>query len=195
MSSVSCPEDVCNQALDAVGLPLAIADINDGSRNSRIAIRLFGQARDEVLRSYDWTFASADILLSSPLKSKTTAYGPPWDTATQPPPPWQYEWSLPSDFISVRAVVASPLMPGIQYKPSPVLYRLYWDRQLSSGQRVLLTMLNNPVLVYTSTAIDMTLWEPLFIASVVQNLARKFAPALGSLMAAPARQNEANAQR
>lgn len=118
-------EDVVNQALMAAGIKRRIADIYEGSDAAKVAIELYGQARDELLRLTDWSFSrrrASLTLLKGPPPDGGYSADQPW-TASYPPPGFLYEYTYPSDCLDVRAIISPPgLMPDLD--PLPALWRI-----------------------------------------------------------------------
>lgn len=183
------PEDIVNAALSELGYMRRIGDLNEGSPAARVFLDLYGQARDEELivgmgtmtdgRPAPWQFSVARKLLSGYTKSATTAYPGTWNSATQPPPPWQYEWSLPSDYLKALDVQITPTSPGIQYDPKPQRWEIIDDNQSNAnGSRALVTMTASPILVYIAQMLDPTTWDQGYTANLIANLKRKAVLAL-----------------
>ncbi len=118
-------ESVINQALMAAGVTRRIADVYEGSDAAKIAIELFGQARDELIRLTDWSFsrrvASLTLLKGPPPDGGYNA-DQPW-TESYPLPGFLYEYTYPSDCLDLRAIIAPPgPMPDLD--PVPALWRI-----------------------------------------------------------------------
>lgn len=184
-------EDVVNQALRDGGVPLRIADIYEGSEAAKTALELYGQTRDTLLRSTDWSFSRRVAALSL-LKGPPPAggYNPaqPWSTI-YPYPGFLYEYSYPSDCLDLRAVIEPPgPMPDLD--PLPALWRVDNDLApivsgappVASGPaaKVILCNMTNAIGVYRARVTDMTTWEPGFTASLVSILGKRFAVAFGA---------------
>lgn len=181
MATYNSPEDVCNAVLSELGYKRRIADLNEGTPASKMFLDWYGQARDEELsrgmgsepdgKTIPWQFSVAVKLLSAPLKTQTSAYGGNWNSASQPPPPWLYEWSLPPDYLKALNVYPTPTQPGIQYDPKPNRWAVINDNQAAAiGDRTLVTLFNSPLLAYISQVQDPTQWDANFTANVIGNL-------------------------
>lgn len=190
---VQTVEAVVNLALDAIGWPESIADIYEGTRQSRIALRAYNETRDELLRSEDWDFARRTLaltLLKGPPPAGGYYPGNPWSSVF-PPPGWLYEYAYPSDCLQVAAIVPQPGNFPV-YDPKPALWRVDNDNTLSPAARVILTNVRNAVAIYRAQVIDPSTWNASFTATLVARLAAKFAIALsGSLDLAKAEDQEA----
>ena len=110
MTSVSTPEDVCNIALAQIGHAERIGSLYEGSRASEVALTIYGQTRDDLLRKQDWGFAEVTASLTLLKTAPPGGYGPwqVWAPATNPPPPWLYEYAYPSDCLMIRSLRAAP---------------------------------------------------------------------------------------
>src|SRR5271169_62339 len=93
------PEDVINLALIRIGKKDSIGSIYEGSEAAKIALRIYSETRDEMLRSFDWGFAERNINLTLLKFAPPNGYFPPnaWDPTQNPPPPWQFEYGYADD--------------------------------------------------------------------------------------------------
>ena len=55
--------DICNMALDKLGVQ-SIRSFEDSTTQADMCKRYYDQARKEVLRAHDWTFAKRDVALA-----------------------------------------------------------------------------------------------------------------------------------
>jgi hypothetical protein len=183
--AVSSPEDVVNEALNAIGVKRRIADIYEGSPAARAALEVYGQTRDEILRGQDWPFARGAGIALTLLKGPPPAggYNPiqPW-SAIYPAPPWLYEYAYPSDCLDLLAIQGAPAsLPVLD--PRPVAWRIDNDLapvvsgQSAAGppQRVILTNEWGAMGVYRRRVTNPLLWEPLFTATLIEALGSKLA--------------------
>ena len=85
--------DICNLALSHLGDEATVASISppEGSAQSAHCARFYPMARDTVLESHDWSFATKRITLA--------------ETGTAPGN-WLYSYSLPADCLRPIAVLA-----------------------------------------------------------------------------------------
>lgn len=115
-------EDICNRALDLIGSPVWIADIEDGSKQSTVALRQYGPALRQLLRSAHWNFSRKrmPLMLLQDSTGLTTQQqqqaGLPVTVGTGTPnmPPWTYEYAWPIDCVKARFVPMS-----LNQNPSP----------------------------------------------------------------------------
>lgn len=177
MTTVASPEDICNLALDAIAYPTAIGSLYEGSRAARIGLRLYGQTRDELLRSRDWNFARQDAVLTLLKTAPVGGFGAKQWTSASPPPPWVYEYAYPANCIQVRSIRKAPIFIP-DFDPRPHVFVVANDPALNPPARVILSNVPSAIAVFTAQVTDMTQWEPLFLAAVVERLALQFAKAL-----------------
>ena len=186
----SSVEQVVNQALMEAGRTRRIAYIYEGSEEAKVAIELYGQTRDELLRGSDWSFSRKVLtltLLKGPPPDGGYNFTTPWTTA-YPYPGFLYEYSYPSDCLDLRAILAPPgSMPDLD--PLPALWRVDNDpvpvvtNGVAAGPpaKVILCNTSYAQAVYRAQITDPTLWEPGFVATLVATLAAKFAKAFGQV--------------
>lgn len=176
MTSVSTPEEISNLALDAISWPRSIGNIYDGTKEARVALRLYGQTRDDLLRMKDWPFARQAVALMLLRTATVGGYVTQvWNAATNPPPPWIYEYAYPTGCILLRAVRPVPFVIP-EFDPKPHIFVLGNDTV--TNEQVILTNLANAQAVYTGQVTDMTQWEPGFVQALVAALALQFQKAL-----------------
>jgi hypothetical protein len=124
----------------------------------------------------NWNFARRQFALASPIK--TVAPTAPWTTSS-PPPPWLYEYSLPTDFIKAIYVGNSAVnQAGTAFAGEPQRFVL-----VSDGVTPVECLLTNQgptggTLVYTARIADPTQWPPYFERFAVTSLARALVMAL-----------------
>ncbi len=172
---ITSVEDVCNLALSILGYPQRIGDIYEGSKPSKLALDLYGQTRDEVLRSSYWGFARRETMLA--LVKGAPPPGQPWNATEYAQVPWQFEYEYPTDCIRLLYVMPSIVNFPV-YDPQPQLFEVGNDPNINPPMKVIFTNLSQPVAVYTGQVTDMSLWEPLFTSTLASALAGKFAAAL-----------------
>lgn len=184
-------EDILNQALREVGYARPIAEIYEGSRASRVAIEIYGQTRDELMRATDWSFSRKVLsltLLKGPPPDGGYSIALPWSTI-YPYPGFLYEYAYPSDCLDLRAIIGPPgVMPDSD--PVPQLWRVDNDPvpivtpgnpPTVSGppQKVILANQTSALAVYRASITDPTTWSTDFVQAIVGSLAQKFAAAFG----------------
>lgn len=180
----STPADVVNGALVRLGRKNRIGSLYDGSRAAKAALDIFGQTRDELLRTRDWGFAGHTAALDDPLKTAPVGgYGATVWSDTYPPLPWIYEYAYPDDCVKVRALKQTPgLIPA--FDPRPRVFSIADDVIEEVSQRVILTNVYQAICVYTRQVTDPLQWDVLFTEAMCAALARRLAPVLANLDAA-----------
>lgn len=170
--------ELVNQALRRIGYKTEIGYIFEGSEASRAALTVYGQTRDDILRSKDWPFARRSVALTVLKTAPVGGYGlTPWSDA-YPPAPWIYEYAYPTDCVEMRAVRPTPTVI-VEMDPQPNIFVEASDTT-QAPSKVVLTNLANALAVYTGRIIDMSQWEPMFTEAFVDALGRRMAAALGA---------------
>jgi hypothetical protein len=182
---ITNPSDMVNLALTRIGRKDYIGSIYEGSEAAVVALRIYSETRDEMLRAYDWGFAERNINMTLLKQAPTTGYFPPntWNPATNPPPPWLFEYTYPSDCLKVRAVKPVPLYV-LNFDPQPNVFAVENDNNFTPAQKVILCNVPAAMLVYTGQVTDCTTWEADFIDAFASKLGLRLAPALANMDAA-----------
>ncbi len=171
------PEGLCNMALRRIGYPTPIGFIYEGTPAARVAVEIYGQTRDNLLRNADWDFARQAVGLTL-LKTAPVGgygYGQLWTNA-YPPPPWVFEYAYPTAALLVRSVRPTPVaMP--EWDPQPNIFVVADDASVTPS-KVILTNLANAQAVYTGQIVNPTQWNASFIEALVDALATLFQQAL-----------------
>ena len=177
------PEDIVNMALRRIGYDTPIGFMYEGSRASRVAVEIYSQTRDDLLRSKDWPFARQAFTLVLLKTAPVGGYSPttPWSTS-YPPLPWIYEYEYPPVALEVRSVRPKPIFIP-EYSPKFNRFVVASDPSLVAAppdgeSRVVLTNLSNAQAVITAQITDTTQWEANFIEGLADVLAVKLQNAL-----------------
>ena len=177
-ASITSPADLVNLSLARIGYKRRIGNLYEGSEAAKVALTLYAQTRDELLRQFGWGFAERVATMTLLKSAPVGGYVPPttWSTA-YPPLPWVYEYAYPSDCLQVRSVRQVPVF---LYNPDPQaqLFSVDNDYSLTPPAKVVLCNLQNAVLVYTGQITDPTTWEPDFVEAFAASLGRRMAPSL-----------------
>lgn len=185
------PADVVNAALDRIGYKKNVGSLYDGSEQAAAALAIYGQTRDDMLRNFDWGFAERDLQLTLLKTAPVLGYSAarPWDSATDPIPPWIYEYEYPdkpggtpNDMLKLRSLRAVTVIP--EYDPQAIVWRIANDNSYTPARKVILTNLENAIAVYTAQVTDPTQWEPGFTEALITQLGRRLGPVLVGLDAA-----------
>lgn len=100
--------DVANESLDAVGWPTAVADMQDGTDESKILLRKFRTCRQALLRAVLWDFA----MFQAPLTLLADASRNTANVGTVVPYAWIYEYAYPTNCLKMRYVPWNLENPG-----------------------------------------------------------------------------------
>ena len=150
---------ICNQALGQIGAN-RIADFDSDTENSpehRQCRLHYEPTRDALIRSHWWRFASDRKALSQ-------------DTVT-PAFEWDYQYFLPTDFLRMKSIYEN------RFSDENILpYALEGN--------LLLTNESEMSIRYIKKVVDVSKFDPLFVAVLVLELAKKF---IGPLAGAPPR--------
>jgi hypothetical protein len=175
------PTQIVNQALARIGVDNRIGDILEGTETAQVALDLYGQARDALLREAAPGFSERSVALTLLKSAPDGGYFPPlsWSNV-YPPPPWRYEYEYPADCIAIRAIKYPPqFLTNID--PQPSVFRVINDNGYSTPVKAIVCNVPNAVLVYTAQIVDMTTWEPLFVDALVAKLAELLGPAVAAM--------------
>lgn len=98
------PTDIANLALDAIGSPTVLGDIEDGTREAQICLRSYRECLMQLLRGAHWQFARKD----APMQLLADATGQTDGVGALVVPPWIYEYAYPTDCVAVRFIPFRP---------------------------------------------------------------------------------------
>ncbi|MGZ3184411.1 MAG: hypothetical protein ACXU8N_18395 [Telluria sp.] len=174
--------DICNLALASLGDDATVASLDppEGSAQADHCARFYPMARDLVLDSHRWGFATRRVALAL--------------LSAAPPSAWRYAYALPGDMLNAISVLAPDALddngvgtpvfgscapvdqPG-NYTPQPFVTEIAAD-----GTPVLYTNQVNAVLRYAAQVTDPTVFPP----TVVQGIAMR----LASMLAGPVLKGE-----
>ena len=181
--------NIINEALRAGGVMKRIQDIYEGSDAARVALELYGQARDELLDLKDWSFnrqTAPLTLLKGPPPAGGYSPATPWSNL-YPAPGWLYEYDYPSAAVDLRAVIQQPgAMPDLD--PVPAAWRVDNDPTpnivngvaVGPEAKVIYCNVTNALGVYRSRVTDPTIFDPGFKAALIALLGKRFAVAFGA---------------
>ena len=184
IAPVQSPADVVNLALVRIGYKKQIGSLYDGSLAARVALTIYAQTRDELLRSEDWGFAERNISLDLLKQAPANGFYPPgqWSNA-YPPIPWLYEYAYPADCLKVRAVRPQPLFV-MDFDPQPFVWTVQNDNSLNEPDKVILCNADSAILTYTGRLTNPADWEADFTEAFAAAMARRLAPITVGLDAA-----------
>jgi hypothetical protein len=137
-SAVTWPEDVVNLALMRIGYEFRVNNLFEGTKHATVALNIYAQTRDEMLRGFDWSFAERNVAMTLLKQAPAGGYFPPnmWSPA-YPPVPWLYEVTYPVDALKIRAVKNVPIfLPD--FDPQPWQFSVDNDNALAEPSKVVL---------------------------------------------------------
>lgn len=190
-ASLRNPADVVNAALVPIGYKNMVGHLYDGSEAAQLALAIYGQARDDLLKASDWDFCLRSLAMTQLKSAPPGGYFPPvqWDPNTNPPVPWLYEYEYPSDCLKVRAVKPTPLfLPN--FAPSPNEFSIANDVNYTPARRVILCNIQNSLLTYSARITDPSTWAVDFTESLIDMLGEKLSAGLATLDAAKMKATE-----
>lgn len=177
--------DVVNLALAGIGRKDRIASIFEGSTAAKIALDLYSETRDDMLRVEDYGFSERNMNLVLLKSAPPNGYFPPnlWDGTTNPAVPWLFSYAYPDDCIKVRAIKPQPTFV-INFTPQPVVFRIENDNYYTPARKVILCNVEFAMMTYTGQVTNPSTWEPAFVAAFADELGRKMAQAFANMEAA-----------
>lgn len=89
--------DVCNLALTNLGVGTEIAELDERTAEAKACNRVYENARDEVLRSFNWPFAKKHVALAL-----VTTKG----DASHPTSEFKFSYRYPSDCLMARKILS-----------------------------------------------------------------------------------------
>lgn len=195
-SSMNNPEDLINAALVRVGYKRLIGSIWDGSEAAQVALAVYGQERDSLLRDGSWGFAQRNVTLTLLKSAPAGGYLPPtvWDPTLYPPLNFSYEYGYPDDCLKVRSLRPTPFfIPN--FDPTPIEFSIDNDSAYTPARRVILSNLANAVCVYTGRVTAPDQWAVDFTQAFIEKLGEPLAAALTSPQLAQAEGAEGRADK
>jgi hypothetical protein len=178
VASLQSPADIVNVALAQIGYKNRVGSLFEGSRAAKNALDIYGQTRDQLLREGDWPFAQRDLVGALTKSAPVGGYVPPtvWDPLVNPPLPWLYQYTYPTDCIKVRAVKPQLIFVP-NFSPQPYLFAV----ANNGDERVILSMVSNAIVTYVGQITDPTDMPPDFVEAFVAALGRRLAPVLATM--------------
>lgn len=184
-SVITGVSDVVNLALAGIGRKDRIGNIFEGSAAAKVALDLYSQTRDELLRVTDYGFSERNVNLTLLKSAPPDGYFPPnqWSGASNPAVPWLFSYEYPADCIKVRAIKPQPGFV-LNYTPQPVVFRIENDNYEDPPVKVILCNVADAMMTYTGQVTNPSTWEPAFVEAFAAELGRRMAPTLANMEAA-----------
>jgi hypothetical protein len=123
------PAHIVNRSLDAIGSPVTIGSIFDGTTESEAARRIYTTALLQLLRASHWSFSRK----RGPLTLLGDSTGQTQNVGTIVEAPWIYCYAWPNDAVCARwlpwsglppsalAIAGGPPIPGNIQPPNPAV--------------------------------------------------------------------------
>lgn len=154
---MSSEVDIANLALSHLGDSATIASLDppEGSAQAEHCARFYPMARDALLESYAWSFASKRLQLAELTSS--------W-------PQWDYAYAKPGDVLVLRGILsptatddsADALQPYVIEVDATDADVIYTDQATAVG-------------LYTRRVVDTTKYPPMFVLALSWQLASMLA--------------------
>lgn len=182
-ASIQSPADLVNYALRRIGWKLRVGSLYDGSEAGKVALDMYAQVRDEMLRAGDADFSERNITMTLLKQAPPGGYIPPntWSPA-YPSLPWLFEYAYPSDCLKVRAIRGQVIFV-FDFDPQPIVFTPSNDDTFTPTQRVILCNVPDAILTYTGQVTDLTNWDVDAIEAFAAALGRRLGPTLVGLKA------------
>lgn len=148
---------ICNMALTRIGQNQLILSIDEQSQAAELCNLHYEDARDAVLRDFDWPFAEARVYLAD---------------IGSPPTNWAYRYRYPTDCLKARRIA----IPGNENPRADE--RVPYQVIHADGGRAIVTNQPQAELVYTAKVEDTTYFDPLFVSALAWRLAAEIAMGL-----------------
>lgn len=149
---MSSKVDVFNMALGHVGISSTVADELERSPERVICSRYFDTCRDALLSYKDmrWRFATARMTLAG---------------LGNPPLGWAFRYRYPNDAVNALEIVGGTgRVETIEMKPK---FEIQWE----TDGRVILTDIDEAVLLYTKRVEEVERWPSSFVEAMAYRLA------------------------
>lgn len=142
--------DICNLALAQLGDSATIASIDppEGSAQAEHCAKFYPVARDLMLQSHQWNFATKRGVLA--LLGKA-------------PIGWEFSYAMPNDCLTVLAVQMVDAADNYRQEE-------YVVETNAQGQQVIYTNVENAIIRYVARIKDTTKFSPLFTTALAWQL-------------------------
>jgi len=164
--------DIYNFAISAVGGRALLANLNDRKPEADQCNLWYNTSRDHALQMAYWPSVRQTAVLT---QLASNDYVDDW-VAGDPPPPWKYSYTLPSNYLAARYIYSAAELgpngtPGTQHQ-----FTVEFDT--NEGDRVLGTNVEDPILTYTANDVSEDLWDANLVQTVAYVLASNIVLAL-----------------
>lgn len=148
---------ICNWALSRIAVSTTIDSIDEPSEEAKACALFFDQVRDEVLREFDWAFATRYVHL---------ALIPGWESQE-----WRFAYRYPAEALRIVRLV----QPG---RRPPQVPRVKYAVSGDVVGRMILTDQEEAEAVYIARVTDPAQWPQDFASLVAWRLASEIAAPL-----------------
>lgn len=188
--------DIANRSLLAVGARSQISSLSpsDGSVEADTITTLWQPTFEQLGRAAQWNCLTKQATLSLLQAASGTPENPDGTSYDQPPTPWLYAYSYPSDCLAVRYIIPSLPINETGTTPATTINNAAGIWIPTGGQIPFQVMTeytanNSPYLViltnqsqaqisYTVNESNPAVWDSLFQAAMVASLGAFLVPAL-----------------
>lgn len=160
---VTSEAQLCNIALARVGQREFIDSLTQATTASRLCAVLYAPARDAVLETFPWPFATRRQVLTALADASFSG--------------WEYGYILPTDCLCVREVYAGTRNPAAASR-IPYTLELGNDSDGYATLRIILTDEAGAEILYTARVTAVPLFPPLFVDALAWKLAADLALSL-----------------
>ena len=156
--------EVCNMALSYLGEPGRLTNVDtDTSREAELCRQFLALARDELLERHAWDFALRSVK--------------PTKRSASPRVDYKFAYDYPENVASVLALVRSDV--DYNYKTMGTTGHHDYAVELDeNGDRVLLTDLDDALMLYVGKVTDPTKWSTVFTTALAWRLVFHIAGAI-----------------
>lgn len=150
--------DICNMALSHLGVSTEIQNLaTERSKEAQACRRFFENARDEVLRDFDWSFARRREVLAL--------------VETDPNTDWHYSYRKPAGAVAVRSL---PNDAGIRVDTTAS--RVVFVEGSDATGELIFTDQTDAEVSYTHRETDPEKFPPDFVSALALLLAARIGP-------------------
>lgn len=184
---IRTPADAINASLTLMGYKRDIGSLFDGSEAAQKALNIYAQARDALLRKFDYDWAQSTVSLTLLKTGLSTGYFPPtpWDPVTYPPPGYMYSYAWPDDCLKVRLVKPAPLFV-VNIDPQFYSFQIYNDTGYTPARRTIVSNVPSAVASYTRQVTNPQDWDVAFVDLIIAEMTHGLAKVLLGLEGAKA---------
>jgi hypothetical protein len=181
LTSIQRPEDAINAALKKIGYPIRLDQMKEGSAASVAATYVYGQTRDALLVRLEPGFARRYTNLTMIEVSPVPGYNPvqTFNPAVNPPPMFRYAYTYPIDALAILSLMTAPfLIPNMS--PRAAAFSVFDNYTTTPSTKLIATDLAGAIACYVGRETNPQVWDALFCAALIDDLAEALRPVLGT---------------